>query len=78
MTVAERQRRYIARREEAAAKLAKPPPIPAPAENTIRLIHLKMDPVQVARWVRQKLGANATRAVRDAFDQVLGDPAENK
>jgi hypothetical protein len=33
-----------------------------------------MDPVRVARWVRLKLGADTTRAVRDAFDQALADP----
>jgi hypothetical protein len=30
-----------------------------------------MDPVRVAHWVAMKLGPEATRAVRDAFDQAL-------
>jgi hypothetical protein len=49
-------------------------PAPAQADLTIRLAHLKMDPARVAVWVCQRLGPDAARAIRDAFDQALGDP----
>jgi hypothetical protein len=82
MTSAERQRRFLARLREQrppppeAAPKPMPMPMPTPAADlTIRLAHLKMDPARVARWVCQRLGPDAGRAIRDAFDEALADPS---
>jgi hypothetical protein len=71
MTSAERQRRFLARIREQAHQQMTVKPVPAPAEKTIRLQHLAMDPVRVAQWIHRELGPDATRAIRNAFDAAL-------
>ena len=66
MTVAERQRRYLAK----LVASARPPPAPA-SELVVRLDHLRRWPDQTAPWLCQRLGHSAALALRDALNRAL-------
>jgi hypothetical protein len=69
MTTAERQRGYIARLKKAAAAAAVSEA--TAAGLVVRLDHLRLYPDRVAPWLRQRLGYQATHALRDALSRAL-------
>jgi hypothetical protein len=76
MTVAERQRRYLARREfkaafEALSKLAGPKPPVAGTGLVVKVEHLRRYPDKTAPWLHQQLGHRATLALRDALSKAI-------
>jgi hypothetical protein len=77
MTSSERQRRYLAKlAASAAAGVSRQ----APRDDgslSVKLDHLRLYPDRVAPWLRQRLGYQATRALRDALRRALeATPAE--
>jgi hypothetical protein len=74
MTSSERQRRYLAK---LAASAASPR---GDGSLSVKLDHLRAFPDHVAPWLRQRLGYQATRALRDALSRALkaapAEPAE--
>jgi hypothetical protein len=79
MTSSERQRRYLAKLAASAASEARQAPR-GDGSLGVKLDHLRAFPDRVAPWLRQRLGYQATRALRDALSRALkaapAEPAE--
>jgi len=69
MTSSERQRRYLARLAASAASKGQVPR--GDGSLGVKLDHLRAFPDRVAPWLRQRLGYQATRALRDALSRAL-------
>jgi hypothetical protein len=80
MTSAERQRRYLAKLAASAAAEASRQAPRGDGSLNVKLDHLRLYPDRVAPWLRQRLGYQATRALRDALSRALkaapAEPAE--
>jgi hypothetical protein len=79
MTSSERQRRYLAKLAANAAEASRQAPR-GDGSLSVKLDHLRLYPDRVAPWLRQRLGYQATHALRDALSRALkaapAEPAE--
>jgi hypothetical protein len=71
MTSAERQRRFIAKREAKAADKAAARPDPYGLGPIVQVEALRQRPTSTASWLRDKLGDQAARAVHAALGQAI-------
>ena len=71
MTSSERQRRYLAKLAASAASEASRQAPRGDGLLSVKLDHLRAFPDRVAPWLRQRLGYQATRALRDALSRAL-------
>ncbi len=69
MTSSERQRRYLAKLAGSAASEGQAPR--GDGSLSVKLDHLRAFPDRVAPWLRQRLGYQAARALRDALSRAL-------
>ena len=71
MTSSERQRRYLAKLAASAASEASRQAPRDDGSLSVKLNHLRAFPDRVAPWLRQRLGYQAARALRDALSRAL-------
>jgi hypothetical protein len=78
MTSAERQRRFIARREAKAAAKAEARPDPYGLGPIVQVEAFRQQPAATASWLRGKLGDHTARVVHAALGQAIEDAESGK